>query len=285
MPLIHSELSLWEVAFRWSGRDPSGIWLRIPLDVRDHFRNLMLAILREELVCDNLSTKKWHSGCGSDPEFFIRHYIDEVYACVYGVKFDRKLLKWAQIDRSDLKKWCRRRGIPLPDFWFPPGSKDFPFEEQQLEVDLTHELKELEAQYRSAFSAYFDDPIKAASSENPADSPELKKLGQEINQLEFKLEHLEEHGKLPEEGEVIEKKLRVNQRVRVAAQVVAEKLWKEHPQMLIADMLKHEFVRKACGAGYFSDEVVRRWLSEVAPPEVSARVGRPRKKNPTEELS
>ncbi len=113
MPLIHRELPLWEIAFRWANRDPSLIWLRIPLDVRDHFRNLMEAILADELACTTLSPEKWNSGSGDGPEFYIRHHIDDVYACIWGKKFNRKLLKWAIIDRSELEKWCQRLDCTL----------------------------------------------------------------------------------------------------------------------------------------------------------------------------
>jgi hypothetical protein len=37
------------------------------------------------------------------------------------------------------------------------------------------------------------------------------------------------------------------------------------------------------GGQYYSEEVVRRWVKDVAPPEVSAKPGRPKKKMPTED--
>lgn len=46
----------------------------------------------------------------------------------------RKLLKWAQIEREALQEWCERQGVPLPEFWFPPGWKlkyEWPMDEEE----------------------------------------------------------------------------------------------------------------------------------------------------------
>lgn len=123
MPLLNDELSLWEIAFRWAGHDPDKLRVRIPLPVRDNFRTLMDAILNGHLFCTTLALEKWGPNSGSPPEFFIRHHIEETYACIFGERYDRKLLKWARIERWSMQQWCERRGIPLPEFWFPPGWK------------------------------------------------------------------------------------------------------------------------------------------------------------------
>ena len=60
MALLHHDLSLWEIAFRWTGRDPDSLWLRIPLPVRDNFRTLMDAVLNGHLDYYTLSLKKWN---------------------------------------------------------------------------------------------------------------------------------------------------------------------------------------------------------------------------------
>jgi hypothetical protein len=70
-----------------------------------------------------LSLEKWRPEGQSDPEFHIRHYIDQVYECVWGTRFNRKLLKFALIERWAMQQWCERQGVPLPEFWFPPGWK------------------------------------------------------------------------------------------------------------------------------------------------------------------
>lgn len=123
MPLLNDELPVWDIAFRWAGYDPDKLWIRIPLPVRDNFRILMDAILQGHLPCYTLSLEKRHSESLSPPEFFIRHHIDKVDECIWGQKFDRKLLRWASIDRWAMQQWCERRSIPPPEFWFPPGWK------------------------------------------------------------------------------------------------------------------------------------------------------------------
>lgn len=75
----------------------------------------------------------------------------------------------------------------------------------------------------------------------------------------------------------------IYQRRCIACQVIAEKLWKEHPEMTIADMMKHELIRMYGGGVHQADEVVMRWLRAVAPAEVSAKRGRPRKAKVTDE--
>lgn len=48
-------------------------------------------------------------------------------------------------------------------------------------------------------------------------------------------------------------------------------------------MCKDDLVLKYGGAQYYAEEVVRRWIKDVAPSEVSAKRGRPKKKTPTED--
>ena len=58
MPLLAEELSLWDIAFRWTGLDPDRHCLRLPLAVKDHFRNLMDAILKGDLLCLSILLEK-----------------------------------------------------------------------------------------------------------------------------------------------------------------------------------------------------------------------------------
>lgn len=125
MPLLNDNLRLWEIGFRWAGYDPDSFYSRyyLPLTVRDNFRILMDAILNGHLDCETLELGKWRPEFDFPPEYFIRHHIDFVYACIEGRRFDRKLLNWATIDRWAIQQWCERQGAPLPEFWFPPGWK------------------------------------------------------------------------------------------------------------------------------------------------------------------
>lgn len=79
------------------------------------------------------------------------------------------------------------------------------------------------------------------------------------------------------------KELRDNQIARIASQRIASVIWKDHPDLTIAAMCKEDLVLKYGGAQYYAEEVVRRWIKEVAPSEVSAKRGRPKKKSPTQE--
>jgi hypothetical protein len=84
-------------------------------------RLLMDEILLGHLDCMTLILEKWREGSSSDPEFHIRHHLEAVEECIYGKRYDRKLMKWALIPRYAFESWCERRSIPLPEFWFPPG--------------------------------------------------------------------------------------------------------------------------------------------------------------------
>ena len=87
----------------------------------------------------------------------------------------------------------------------------------------------------------------------------------------------------PTATEPAPKELRDNQIARIASQQVARVIWKEDAEKTIAAMCKDERVLKYGGAQYYAEEVVRRWMKEVAPKEVSAKRGRPKKQNPTED--
>lgn len=91
----------------------------------------------------------------------------------------------------------------------------------------------------------------------------------------------DEVGEAVAEGEPSEPNART--RLRVACQVIAENVWRDEPDKTIADMVKDPRVQRWGGAARFSEEAVRRWLSEVAPAQVKARIGRPRKKKPTDD--
>jgi hypothetical protein len=138
MPLLNDDLSLWEIAHRWNNADPDKIhWFGLPLEVKDSFRLMMNAILSTELV-SSLSMEKWHPGSDSPPESFIRYYIDDIYACIGGHKFNRKLFKSVGIERWYFQKWCEMYNIPLPEFWFPSGWKIEPdriFADESEEID------------------------------------------------------------------------------------------------------------------------------------------------------
>jgi hypothetical protein len=66
--------------------------------------------------------RKWGSVDGEEMKpYFIRSHLQEIHNLIAGNTFDRKLMKWALIDRSELHEWCSRHEVPLPEFWFPKG--------------------------------------------------------------------------------------------------------------------------------------------------------------------
>lgn len=121
MPLLNDHLSVWEIGFRWVGHDPQALWLRIPLAVRDRFRTLIQEIYESRLECQTLRMEKYHGHLPDEAKRHIQHWVPAIEACIDGQTIDRKLLKWASIDRHALFVWCERHKIPLPEFWFPPG--------------------------------------------------------------------------------------------------------------------------------------------------------------------
>ncbi|SDA16518.1 hypothetical protein SAMN05216315_1088 [Nitrosospira sp. Nsp18] len=75
-----------------------------------------------------------------------------------------------------------------------------------------------------------------------------------------------------------ETKLRSLQIDKLVCQAIARTLWDSSPQMTIADMCKHEAVQRyGNGRLYKGEHTLRDWLSEVAPPEVKGKRGRPKK--------
>jgi hypothetical protein len=79
-------------------------------------------------------------------------------------------------------------------------------------------------------------------------------------------------------------KVRESQKIKIACQQIASALWKLDKNISIADMVKRTEIQELGDGQRFVPEVVRRWLSEVAPSEVSARVGRRPNKTTTEDV-
>lgn len=253
MALIAAELSVWDISFRWAGYDPDELWFKYPLAVKDNFRLIMSAIIEGEVICNTLCLDKRPFDSKSDPAYYIRTHSDDVYACIFGKKFNRKLLKWATINRIWFYEWCSRRCIDPPEFWFPKGWK--------LEYDQPiggypgFAMKHMEPDNERTTVAFsFDWPDEEA--------------GDVIN--------------FDGDDDVSSDSLRPSQRAKIASQTIAYNLWKANKGISIADMARCKEILDLGGARPYVYEVVRRWLSEVAPAEVKARKGRPKKNNVTE---
>lgn len=288
MPLLVEDLSVWDISFRWAGYDPDRLCLRLPLPVKDNFRLLMGAILEGEILCGTLTLAKLPPGSKADPRFYIRTYIDEVYHCIQGLRYNRKLLRWATVERKDILNWCEIRGIPAPEFWFPPGWK-LEFEmpefgtqamwathvEPQSDGELVNISYESHPSFRNkeAFDEAGDEedipsqPDVAAQSSQPV--PEYSGSPAETLIDEPPIQ-LTEHAET-------EQTLRHNQRIKIVCQQIASVIWKEDKTRSYPSVVKDELIQKYGGAAPYEDDTVREWLKHVAPPEVKNRRGRPRK--------
>lgn len=252
MPLVVEQLQLWAVGFKWANLDPNRPWLRIPTPVKDNFSTLLEAILNQHLGCMSLQTEKYLDG---DPIIALHHihpWIDDVYAAIHGRYFSRKLLKHAVIDRGSFQDWCERRNIPLPEFWFPPGWTEYRWPEQDFEPIP-------EGQDDAEASA-----LPCAEEANPAEL--LPPTAEPA----------------PENDASVEPRLKPAPLAKIVCKQIARVIWKDQPDLTIAAMAKHDLVLKYGGGQHYTEEVVRRWVKEVAPAAVSAKRGRPKKKIPTE---
>jgi hypothetical protein len=246
LALLSDTLSIWDIAFRWAGLDPDKFWFQLPLPVRDNFRVLMQAILEGEILCETLTLAKLPSDSKADPNYYIRTHIDDVYNCIWGKKYNRKLFKWAVIERYSLKEWCEIRAIPLPEFWFPPGWKD-DFEMPEGST-MALRARHQEPGENGYFSIRYERPFVDDDASNSKD-------------LE----------------EVPTRKVRDNQRIKLCCQQMAAVIWKEQPDCSIASMVKDERIQKYGGAAHYEDDTVYRWLKPIAPQSARRKPGRPPK--------
>jgi len=249
VPIISESLSLWDIGFRWADLDPDRPCLRLPLQVKDNFKVLMEAILAGEVLCETLTLAKFPPGSKADPNYYIRTHIDEVYACIWGRKYNRKLLKWAVIERGSFREWCEIRSIPFPEFWFPLGwaySFEMP-EGGTLATSASHQEPDTEG----GFSISYRRPFSVSDDS-------------EVNQAPL----LEDNTSLKQ-----------NQMSRIACQQVAKEIWANDISRTIPSIVHDELIQKYAGGRHYQDDTVKGWIKEVAPQEVKSRRGRPRKNN------
>ncbi|MGZ3745658.1 MAG: hypothetical protein ACXVBQ_17470 [Pseudobdellovibrionaceae bacterium] len=186
----------------------------------------MDAILNANLE-SSLFMEKWYSGSDFPPAAYIRYHLNDINACIWGRKFNRKLFKSVAVDRWHFQKWCEMYKIPLPEFWFPPGWNLIP-----------------------DFSLFDDNKTSDGEADNLANKDESDADK--------------------------ESRLRASRKARAACEQIAEILWKEQPDLNIANMVKHEHIQKYGGAHY-ENETVRSWIKDLAPPEIKGKRGRPKK--------
>lgn len=270
MPLLHGDLSLWEIGFRWAGYDPDSLRLRIPLPVRDNFRTLMDAVLNGHLYCSTLHLEKYDPRTSDSPELFIRHYIDEVYECIWGRKFDKKLLTWAQIERWSMKQWCERRGIPLPEFWFPRG--------WQIDYELPEE--EWSESNSEGEPVVAETPATAPIPDTQASEPNSQTESTAASGEPPKMDVQPLAPPQTDGKSTGARKLDRRQRARIVCQEIAARLWSKESdaKSSIKVMASRSEIQDIGGGTDYDFDVVKRWLSEVDPRGPTEKRG-PKKKN------
>jgi hypothetical protein len=269
MPLLVDDLSVWNISFRWAGLEPDQLWLRIPSAVKDNMRMLMDAILKGVLSCETITLEK--RNFEPDEKFIsVYHWIDDFYDCIHGNYYNRKMLRWAQVDRFDFMLWCERMKAPLPEFWFPPGwNLEYDLPEGHLPPGYFYMRRDWTAEDWKAWHAEQaemnlekkDDTSQPSSSESePAQSSETPTPSTDTSKIEAAVE-----------------KMRPNQEARIACQQIAKVIWEDEPDRTIASVVIDDLIQKYGGGHKYVDETVREWVKVVAPPHVSNRRGAPRK--------
>lgn len=247
MPILSASLSVWELSFRWAGYDPRQNWFRLPLVVEDHARNLINAILAANLACENITLEK-REFASDEKKFSVYYWLDDMRDCIYGRRFDRRLLRWAHIDRYDFKLWCERMNIPLPEFWFPPDwNLEYQLPENEVAPGHLHVCRD-----------WTDEEWAGYRESRQTEGPFVA----EVEAI------------APPSAE---DKLRPSQACRLACQQIASMLWRDDPDRTIASVVADELIQKYGGGSYYNDATVRDWVKVMAPPHVRDRRGRPPK--------
>ena len=265
MPLLVNELSIWEIGLRWAGHDPDRVWLRFPLPVKDNFSTLMDAILKGELACITITLEKRRFE-PEEKELSSDHWLEDMYACIGGKSFNRKLLGWALIDRFDFKLWCERMNAPLPEFWFPAGwNLEYDLPEGHLPPGYSYYRRDWTGEDWKEWQKEQD----ALQAEKTSSSTRTASNDSELSQDQppASSKHMTDAAD----------KMRPNQEARVACQQIAKVIWQNEPDRTIASVVRDELIQKFGGGSFYVDETVREWVKVVAPPDVKDRRGRPKK--------
>lgn len=246
MPILIEELSVLDISFRWSGYDSRRFYFRYPLEVENNFRNLMNAILTGELGCLTISLEK-RDYAEDEKETSVYYWIDDIYACIGAQHFNKKLLRYALINRYDFKQWCERMNIPLPEFWFPQGwNLEYDLPEYDDYPGYGYERKDWTSEQWAEYAQERREYLNKSVRDNPLEATSKDKM-------------------------------RPSQEARLACQQIAKAIWKDHPDRTIASVVKDELIQKYGGSAPYAEDTVRQWVKSVAPSHVSDRRGRPRK--------
>lgn len=184
------------------------------MEVENNFRNLIGAILAAEIDCESISLEKRDYAL-DETQQSIYYWIDDIYACIWGKRFNKELLNWASIGRFSFKLWCERMNAPLPEFWFPAGwNLNYQLPENEIYPGHWHVRKNWSEEQ---FAEY------AQTIENNESKPETSEAPSEA-------------------------KMRPNQEARIACQHIAKKIWKDNPTRTISSVIKDPLVQEYGGA-------------------------------------
>lgn len=269
MPLLVDDLSVWDISFRLADQDPRKFRFRIPLEVEDHFRNLMLAILKGELACQTITLEK-RDFESDEKEFSAYRWLDDIYACIHGRYYNRKLLRWAKVGRFDLMLWCERMKVSLPEFWFPPGwNLEYELPEGHVHPGYYFHRRDWTSEDWDEWQQEQD--AMEAKKTNGSSQPPLNESGLD----QPSAPPLPPASASPMENAV--NKMRPNQEARIACQHIAKMIWQNEPDRTIASVVIDELIQKYGGGSLYVDETVREWVKVIAPQHVRNRRGAPRK--------
>lgn len=282
-------LSLWEVAHRWHGQDPNTSDPKaLPLPVQDTLRTITRMQYRHQIqVCNEngivlkdertlVDFENFVDPSFSQTEITEHEEISEatgepykvVVSNIYedpesGLTDEERWEHYAEFSQN----WLRRHTAATQDF--PECFQNRIYNRQTL--DSVHINK---------------GGIRELCETLKVPLPAFWFTEEEQNEHLAKLEgERDDNG--PEEfsGRIKQdqidrfwSKLADKQKHRVLCREIAQALWKESPQLSIADICKHEAIRRFGGGRYYAKpDTLRDWIKDLDPrPEESKKGGRPR---------
>lgn len=254
MPLTNESLTLWELGHRLAGESPYRRWpFGVSPAVRDNFRLLLNEIHAAHLESSLLMEKRPRDS-DLPPRLFIRHHLGRIEACVRDGFCRRTFLEYVEIDRWEFRHWCLHFGYPLPDFWYAHNYR-WP-EDDEDKVNVMDDAEDAQGNIDA-----LPDQVEGTTAPpgNNGQASDTEAIASEKSE--------------PEDPD----KARPSTRIQIACQEIAKLQWKKPPYITIADMIRSELIQSL--AGRYADKTLRTWLSRVAPPEVSEKRGRPKKKD------
>ena len=154
-----------------------------------------------------------------------------------------------------MQLWCDRHGIPLPEFWFPPGwGLEYKWPEEATGEEVVHDTEPASAESeRPPESGRTSDASPAGAQEGASGAAQEAQL----------------------RGT---RALDRRQRGRIACEEVAKRYWIRHPGAIVKEVAGSHEVQEIAPGSDFQLEVVQRWLGEVDTRDPTNRRGPKRRK-------